>query len=310
MNNELYIKHHYFLGEITLSTYKLYVLMLSGVAVTICAEPATSAMPTLRRVAEVNTSGIPAGTTLHMPLNLDFAIKLDNSSQQLGHTSVAHTTSQHVTQDVHQHQEQHLSIENRVSVFVVRMAEKVKKYKEHATTFAKSHKGLMVAGTLVGTYAAVLYGVLSGNSYLENADLWSEWNADMGDDLLTIPQQEVAQALIREIQERYVNGQNPSDFISPFIAFVKDIEEEQKWLERYNSLYSYLEPIGGTYVFPFDEELYVDLEEKIARLTYLKNVYHAWIAEYKIVQHADKLMRKTVQKEMGLITHASHAAHS
>lgn len=290
------------------------------------AEPATSTMPVLNKVAQAHIAHVPPGNPVTVPVNLGLTFNLNNSSQQLGLSSQNQSptqgtfqlTTQNNLQDAlqqqlqqqQQNQNQEVLIENRVSVFMLRMVEKAKEYKEKTATFVSSHKSLVVVGALVSIYAGLLCCVLSGNSYLQNADLWSEWNAQMGDELLTIPQEEVAQELVKEIQQRYVDGQNPSDFISPFITFVRDVEEEQKWLNRYRSLYSYLAVVGGAYVFPFEEELYEELEEKIARLAWLKNLYYAWIAEYKLVQHANKFTQQRAEWDCLLRAKPSHATNA
>jgi hypothetical protein len=73
-------------------------------------------------------------------------------------------------------------------------------------------------------------------------------------------------------------------------------------------MYSYLSAVGGTYVFPFEEEYYVDLEEKIARLAYLKNIYHSWIATYKLVHNAPTQSRHEYGVNPFLVAKSGHAA--
>lgn len=148
------------------------------------------------------------------------------------------------------------------------------------------------ASIILGGYIYACHLIVKANKYLENPETWSSWRQDIPHELLiTIPQPELAKDLILEVQRRYSNPQNPTDFLSPLIAFIHSIDDEITMMKRLNFVYSWLKKLHIIYILPINEKLFCKVEEKLKKLIYLKQIFLAWAAEYKVNHNKNKKIR-------------------
>ena len=107
---------------------------------------------------------------------------------------------------------------------------------------------------------------VQANKYLERTDTWASWRLDTPVDLLiTIPQTELAKELILEIQRRYSNAQNPTDFISPLITFIQTIEAEIVKIKQYADVYRWITNLHLQSAFPINQKQFNLLGRKIQK---------------------------------------------
>lgn len=138
----------------------------------------------------------------------------------------------------------------------------------------------------VGIYSFFLYSVSKGNAYLSSIKSWSRWKEEMPlNDLLATPAHSLSQDLILEIQRRYTSAEAPTDFISSLITFIKDIDHEIITIKRYNNLISWLKKLHISALFPIKNKLVAKIPEILNRLSYIRNIFLTWAAQYKIDQH-------------------------
>ena len=148
------------------------------------------------------------------------------------------------------------------------------------------------ASLIIGSYVFSCHLIVKANKYLENPETWASWRQDIPHELLvTVPQQELAKDLILEVQRRYSNPQNPTDFLTPLITFVHTIDDEITMIKRLNFAYTWIKKLHIAYILPINEKLFCKVEEKLKKLIYLKQIFLAWAAEYKINHNKNKKAR-------------------
>ncbi len=107
-------------------------------------------------------------------------------------------------------------------------------YKQYARQWLKKNKNKIIRYSILGCYLTMCLLLLSSHYYLNQPDSWSHWQAGIPfTELCTKPQQLLQQELIFDIQKRYINQQNPTDFMSPFVTFMNRITTEEKYVDRY-----------------------------------------------------------------------------
>ncbi|MFC1845566.1 hypothetical protein ACFLX2_00385 [Candidatus Dependentiae bacterium] len=160
---------------------------------------------------------------------------------------------------------------------------------EQSKELIVDHKYKILGVGIIGVCVFFIYQILRGNSYLARDNLWSAWknNLEM-EELLAMPKQELANKLMIEVQKRYVNTEDPADFLSPMVDFMKDVENELSELRYYRRLYSWNSKIYLSKILPFNKKLFDGIKEKIQRLLYFKNGFASWVAQYKMLNALKK----------------------
>lgn len=164
-------------------------------------------------------------------------------------------------------------------------------YQEQVQTFWHDNKLYLGAGALVTLYSYYCYQVISGNFYLKRTDLWSSWKQELSfDQLCLIPQQILARELVLSIQQHGLDVQKPTDFMIPLVSFLQVIEEERIKLLYYQTLYNRITMLKCGSLFPFNKKRYNDIEKRLQRLSFVKNIFISWMAEFNI-EHNRSLAR-------------------
>ena len=165
----------------------------------------------------------------------------------------------------------------------------LKEWQNKTSSFIFRQRYFIGASLLLGGYIYVCSYIVQANKYLERPDTWNSWRADMPFDLLvTIPQHELAKDLILEIQRKYSNTQNPTDFISPLISFVQTIDKEINTLKKFIDAYWLITKLHVEKLLPVNIKQFATLNERYKKLLYLKNVFLSWAAEYKVNHNKNK----------------------
>lgn len=167
--------------------------------------------------------------------------------------------------------------------------------------FASKNLLLMGACMSACAYGGLYLTVSRGNSYLGNTGLWAAWKSHLSlEELVKMPQNELAQLLVTEIQSRYIQANNPTDFVTPFVKFMSDINQEIRLTAYYAKLYDWLVWLRLAAITPVDIQRFALSSAKNQRVSYLKNVFSSWAADYKITPKKQKI-DKVVQNKPGFI---------
>ena len=103
---------------------------------------------------------------------------------------------------------------------------------------------------------------------------------------MQVSEEQLLYELMLEIQKRHVNTHYPVDFISPLAAFMKELEQEKKKLLFYSKLYNFLKKSYTLYVFPIETNNFAKTKILLARLSFIRDIFLNWIAQYNIEQNA------------------------
>lgn len=177
----------------------------------------------------------------------------------------------------------------------------IEQWKEITIVLIKEYKYKIAFTTVLSLYLILCYNTIKGNRLLDKETCWSAFKEEYSlEDLLEIPQQELAHELLKEIQRRYTKAQNITDFITPLITFMNDIEKEMKQIKRCIQLHTWSKKLHVASLLPFNTKHYNRAPAKLQRLAYLKNIFLTWAAEYKIGSNTTRTM--LLQKKCDQLT--------
>jgi len=149
--------------------------------------------------------------------------------------------------------------------------------------FLYNQRYFIAGSAVLGTYVYICRECTRINRYVECCDSWGSWHKEYSlEVLLALPPQQIAQDLVIEIQRRYSNNANPTDFIGPLISFCKSIDYEMELVNHFITLYAFLVRIHLNVLFPLNIQKCASLADTLKRLQYIKNIFLAWAADYKI----------------------------
>jgi len=164
-------------------------------------------------------------------------------------------------------------------------------YKE-GNSFISNNKWPIGLGMVILGYGCFHYTIFQLHSFFNDSQRWANWGPLIeAEDLLTLQPEHLEQELLLEIQRRYINAENPTDFISPLISFLNEIEHEQKLAQRYLTISLWLEKIHIQYYLPFRLRT-SEIKLQAQRLVHIKHTFHNWAAHHKIALTKKELVTK------------------
>jgi len=145
----------------------------------------------------------------------------------------------------------------------------------------------IIPGAILTSYSTLCIALRNGNQYIKHHTFWAHWNKEktLGQ-LMQVSEEQLLYELMLEIQKRHVNTHYPVDFISPLAAFMKELEQEKKKLLFYSKLYNFLKKSYTLYVFPIETNNFAKTKILLARLSFIRDIFLNWIAQYNIEQNA------------------------
>lgn len=153
------------------------------------------------------------------------------------------------------------------------------------TNFLSNYKWHLLIGSTAFSYAMLCYVIVSGNSYLGHADLWSSWRKELTlEQLLSIPQEQFSEELLQEIHRRYTNSDTINNLMTPLSLFLLALEKEEEQIKWYQYYYYWFTYLKITKIIPFSKSKFGKINERLQRITYLKNAFHTWIAKFHYKQ--------------------------
>lgn len=158
-------------------------------------------------------------------------------------------------------------------------------------SFLWRQRYFIAGGAVLGIYIYVCRECTRINNYLECFESWGSWHKEYSlEAFLAMPQQQIAKELVIEIQRRYSNNACPTDFIGPLISFCTMIDSEIEMVNHYLSTYSLLMRTNLYGLFPLNVAQCDELGDIIKRLQFIKNIFLAWAADYKIEHNKERVL--------------------
>lgn len=174
---------------------------------------------------------------------------------------------------------------------------------KNSQNYLINHKKLAGSACVGAGYSYTLYKLFSAHRYLSNNERWSAWKKELSlKALLYAPEIELADELLLEIQQRYLNPANPTDFLSPLVDFMRDIEEEIEIMKGYDKLYTVLNRLYFLQFFPLIKFNKIQKSgEKVQRLVHLKHIFQLWAAGHNVQMNKPKKKKSMFTKARRLL---------
>ena len=129
-------------------------------------------------------------------------------------------------------------------------------------------------------YIVLWYKTRSAASAIKNQNSWSQWKNELSfEKLLAMRQDDLGHEIAMAAQRKYLNFKNPTDHITPMVKFCKDVDNEIKKIGRYMTMSKWLKRFYIHKILPVNFNNTQEAQDKINRLTYLKNTFISWNAE-------------------------------
>lgn len=181
-------------------------------------------------------------------------------------------------------------IENVIMIFGKISSIPVRRYSglfaSYIVSYISNNRCQIAGISLAALYLYLFSKVIKGNKYLGRKDSWALWKCDCSlVQLLEIPQKQLSQELLLEIQRRYTSIEKPIDFISSLIAFMHNIDQEIAYTKYFISLEAWLRAFRISLFFPINRKRFSQAPDNLNRLIYIRNLFLTWAAHYKIDQN-------------------------
>lgn len=161
--------------------------------------------------------------------------------------------------------------------------QKLLNLKEYSVAYCKENKGFLACCAVVAGYSIVLGRLVYLHHVLSNEHQWSLWKQEFTlEQLLALPQKELAKELLFTIQQRYHTPATVQDFFVPLISFFNDTEYELTLLKQFDMLHHYIDTLHLSWIFPSQQIARKEIPTRIEKADYFKQLLITWLAEYKI----------------------------
>jgi hypothetical protein len=135
-------------------------------------------------------------------------------------------------------------------------------------------------------YGALQYRLSRLNSILLSETCWSLWHNESSiEQLYALGQDTLGDLLLKDIQKSYLDVSKPTDFIQPLAKFIRDVDHEQKMLTEYQKLFRWALIIHIESFCMFNADIIAQLDNRIKRLTYIKQSFLNWLANFNLANH-------------------------
>lgn len=225
-------------------------------------------------------------TTVNPNISPVITVSIGTISQEVmsSLSSYASSFAQSISNNV---QKTIISIKQTMQATVQYGGEKSKKIVHSFGDYLNNNKLRLSIYALLGSYVYLHYKLFSIQYALNKDTNWSLWNnAVPFEELFAIPQKELGETIIKEAQRRYTLAENPEDFVTPLITFLREVEVERELLQAYMTLCIWIRRLHISKISWIDAALEASCKERLQRLAYLKNVFLTWYAEHKFQRYA------------------------
>ncbi len=149
--------------------------------------------------------------------------------------------------------------------------------------YATDHRWEISFGLITGMYAYAWITLLYLGYQVLRHDSWSCWKDNLPFDVLrAIPEQELGKELVFAAQQKYQKPDTLDDLLTPLIIFLRDVDQEPAYFQRFIAWHTWLKRLFISRLFPHQVQLKEQAEDKLKRLRYLKDIFIRWITDYKL----------------------------
>jgi hypothetical protein len=228
----------------------------------------------LHRTSPTHSATLAAPAAQNLTINVPVAV----------HTH--HASNLQTEQNFEPHNQVHASSESKNITITQHwqqlhnyMAPLTNGFKGKITHFMQRWK-LYSCGAL---YSALFVFLVRTNYQMNSSESWAQWKKHMVlAEMQLYPQLQLMHDLLRDIQNRYMNKLNPTDSITPLSQFIMHLEQEQRQIEQYLSITSWLSTLWLTRIFPFNNDKIEQARAARERLNFINHLFISWATTQKL----------------------------
>lgn len=204
-----------------------------------------------------------------------------NQSVSSDHSS-AHQSAQYqkTNNEVLQFNEQS---QKTIQEYISHQMESCKGIMASITNFIGNNKIKCTCAGIAALYSYIGYQIYNRQQILTTASSWNSWRNNCSfEEFMSYPAQNIGDDLIYEIQTRYADPENPTNFIYSLVEFSKKLAYEIKNTEELLTIYTWLERVRCSHLFFVDAATIATAQAKLHKLLFIKHIFATWYASYKI----------------------------
>lgn len=157
----------------------------------------------------------------------------------------------------------------------------------HSKGVWNTHKYKSIPALLLASYMIIFLRSCYDHHYLHNTHLWGYWRHQQTDaELYGTPYYQITDQLLIDIQKRYMLSNDPTNFVTPLISFLKDIDQEEKILKRYVWYTGWLNKSRLRILFFCNKAKTKKATNLLARLQLVRTLFTQWMATQNIIHHS------------------------
>lgn len=216
---------------------------------------------------------------------------------QMSQIQTTTSSLDHLQADTHTLQNSSI-LSNSVVVAVSTLVSILQDVKTHLSSQAVKSTHSLLDWCYCNRYGLVLSGIVTAyivlctrlmyDQYWVLADnsSWGAWKDNLSfESLCLLSQKELEQELLADIQKRYLQKKDPSNFIQPLILFLQDIENRIKIIKRYVWYCNHLDRFVVRIFFPLSARKKDEAVAQLQRMQFIHHIFMSWMAEQNIVKY-------------------------
>ena len=149
--------------------------------------------------------------------------------------------------------------------------------------FIGNNKIKCTCATLAAIYTYTMYQIYTNQQIMNDPASWCNWRNDLQiEKLLEASSEKTGLELLHEIQSRYADPTNPTNFIYSLVQFIRILQDEIEQLEKLKNLCSWIDAAGCSRLFFIDATTMATIQAKMHKILFIKHIFATWYATYKM----------------------------
>lgn len=249
--------------------YYIYLIVLSCAYIMTAEGDPNQIMPHVNVYPQIN-------------VNPDIKINLTQTQSTDQKTGMVNEQTQSSVHNLSQ-----MSIQESLQNFYETQTQACHNVYSNITTYLKNNKIKSSCALISTMYGYIAYQIYIRELVVKATTSWSNWRNHCNfEEFLAIPCQQAGGELLQEIQQRYADPTNPTNFIYSLVQFTQAIDHEILVLEEQMTIYTWLNTAKCSHLFFVDAVTIANTQAKLHKLLFIKHVFSAWCAMYKIEKNS------------------------
>ena len=238
------------------------------------------------------SSNVPNGVTAHIVVNSNTFYGTNTTTTE---TQTEISTAQDSKQDSKQENTQnpqqdtthsaHQQAPQTTQQYTYQQPE-ISPFSVQSLTHSWNKKHILIGITtgLAISYIYIYSILYKAKQVMTSKHSWCNWKHPLTfSQILQTPRKELVEELLNDIQTRYQNIKNPTDYVFPMNTFLKELQKEQRRLKRYQKTMKILKKTTCIRIF-FVKDLSPLIESRLEKLTYLNSLFFDWSQSFRRLQ--------------------------